>query len=560
MCVTPRMFLSLERRHESDDDRFISSTTAREDDARARARSRVHRVLSRVPTTPMTPRTGQTTVNNIIKILCDRHRGRAIEGDDEMKRLKRIVRQDDRAMEVAHDALRASLKARHAGTRRRAIEIMNELFTRSSFYRELVVRDIEHYLKYAIGVDDDAPLPDEPRGEAERLRHDAVNALEGWENKFTSNEQLKIARKFAIEKLGEDAPEAKAAKMRRVAEEKEHKVQRNLRERWLASRDDANALVVEIHSTLAAARECFRLLFNETFVDDFDDSVNHEDGYGKHPRATTAKTGGDDEWEDVDDGAVREWPVIREEDTSEDGTIALRETSENAPILEQLRGLYRSTKARYVPRLTETLEILGRLQPDGRDESIGVTITQDERSRMVNVAGELKQRLHALVQRCEALRLIQGANKDSNAPNANAKANATNAECTSSREDEEDGAENRRGASQRAVDALLARASKRRKRSATAIERSTTVARVEDIKTGARKMLASEIKAHNDDVLAEMGRDFFEVERERQYKASEALANDLIEDEIDRHKALTARGKTARERIENSLRGMRSKR
>jgi hypothetical protein len=290
-----------------------------------------------------------------------------------------------------------------------------------------------------------------------------------------------------------------------------------------------------------------------------------DEGRGEYPATAAPAAGEEDEWEDVDNGAVREWPAAHDNDAAEDGTIALRETNENAPILEQLRGLYRSTKVRYIPRLAETLEILGRIQPNSTDDSGDDALTQNERSSMVNVAGELMQSLRALIDRCEALRLIQGSVKNSNIPNAKANAffhggddEANESELAE--EQEEEDIESRRGASQRAIDALLARSSKRRRRNAAETRQAEKSASENDVNRRARKMLASEIKAHNDDVLASMGQDVFEVERQRQNNASEALANDLIEDEIERHKELTARGKTPRERIENSLKNMRNRR
>ena len=493
------------------------------------------------------------TLEGIIKAICDRTTNDIDE--DKLKALKGIVRRDERALRYAHEVLMKTLtRSRFAGTRERAVRAMDELFTRSVLFRQLTLEHIDAFLKYAVGVDNDVPLPDEPKGEAERLRQRAVDALNAWETKFKhAHKQLTIVRKFAMDKLGDEAPEAKAAKARRVAEEKELKKQQMLRDQWRATREDTQAMVVEIHSTLAAARECFKMLFDKSFVDEFD--IMAKAGGGERPA-----TGDDDEWEDVDDGAVREWPAVDDKNTTEDGTIALRETSENAPILEQLRGLYRSTKVRYIPRLAETLGILGRIQPDATDDSSGDALTQNERSTMVNIAGELKQSLHALVQRCEALRLIQESVKNSNIPNANALEHVLSAGQDDDDDKSEEDIESRRGASQRAINALLARSSKRRRRSAAERREAAKSASENDVNRRVRKMLASEIKAHNDDVLATMGQDVFEVERQRQNTASEALANDLIEEEIERHKQLTSRGKTPRDRIENSLKNMRNRR
>ena len=123
---------------------------------------------------------------------------------------------------------------------------------------------------------------------------------------------------------------------------------------------------------------------------------------------------------------------------------------------------------------------------------------------------------------------------------------------------EDEDIESRQGASNRALDALLERATNRRHRG---VKSSAQRAReelakrkaTEDVSRRAQKMLASQIKAHNDEVLAEASLDVFEVERRRQTDASEALVSDLMDEEITRYNELMAKGATPQRRIENRL-------
>ena len=491
-----------------------------------------------------------------------------------LKTLKRTVRNNDDGLRCAHEILMKTMQSSRASaaTRARAVTTTSELFERSRLFRELTLDRLEVLMKYTIGTDDDIPLPDVPKGEGDRLRQHAIDVLEAWEAKFkTQYKQLTLARKFVTERLGDDAPEARAERAQRLTAEKEREVQSKLQNRWLAIKTELPALLDEIDDARNAACECFRLLFGDRFVTEFNDESSFA---SKDRSASTSTTVNDtiqsmredeceDDWEDVVDGAVKDWRFAQGTDehttaSSSVTSIELRETSENAPIIEQLRGLYRSTKARYLPRLTETLQILGRIQPENKDEDGNVVITQTERSRVVNAVSEFKQTFSAFVERCEALRLIKRRQTGDEPANANAKESSpTAADPPHAVEEDEDDIESRRGASSRAVEALLERAAKRRKRGSNDARRAKEEAAKRDVdRDGERrsqKMLASEIKAHNDEVLAEAGLDFFELERRRQNAASETLASDLMEEEIERHNELTARGATPRQRIERSL-------
>ena len=503
-----------------------------------------------------TPR-AMSSANGIEKLV-----RRACDGtspsvdEDAMRAIKRAAKADDNALKCAHEALMRVMASTRSGaaTRAHAVTATSELFTRSRLFRELTMDKLEIIMKHAVGTDDDFPLPDVPKGEADRLRQHAVSVLDEWERKFKNQyKQLTLARKFVTERLGEDAPEVRAERARVLALEKERQVQRNLQRQWLSTKGELPALLREVRETLHAAGECFCMLFGDTFETILNREVER--------KAHTLEDDADETWEDVADGAA-DWRFAQEfgdddespETTSTTG-IALRETDENAPIIEQLRGLYRSTKARYLACLTEVLQILGRIQPEQITDDGVVVISQDERLSTVNVVGDLKQLLTSFVGRCETLRLIRSRGGDEGAdPNANTPSKPEPSEPV-------DDGESRRDESNASVGVLLDRAAKRLKRGVAQSRRvrEATAKRESkrDIGRRAQQMLASQIRAHNDEVLAEAGLDFFEMERRKQNTASEAKANEIIEEEIERREALEVRGKTARQRIEKSLRQLR---
>jgi len=468
-----------------------------------------------------------------------------------MRALKRCVRADENALRCAHEALVEVVRGGRssAGTRTRAVTATAELFERSKLFRELTLDTLDEFLRHAVGTDDDVALPDVPKGSAERLREHAIDTLDGWVTKFGARyKQLALARAFVSTRLGDEAPEARAERARRAEIEREHAAQRKLQQSWRTMTQELPALLNEIDETQTSARTCFHLLFGPRFEGDVE-NVNVASTAGANGSVDRLEDDAEEDWEDVEDGAANECRFGRGSRDSVSNDIVLKETAENEPILEQLRGIYRSTKVRYVTRVSEILQVLGRIQPGNKDDDGRVVITMDERSDNVNTLGELKQSMISFIKRCEALRLIERR------PEEDVEPTPEDAE-TVQTEDED--IESHQGASNRALDALLERATNRRRRG---VKRSVQRAREEsakrkaeeDVSRRAQKMLASQIKAHNDEVLAEASLDVFEVERRRQNDASEALVSDLMDEEITRYNELMAKGATPQRRIENRL-------
>ena len=470
-----------------------------------------------------------------------------------MRALKRAVRADENALRCAHEALVGIVRGGRssAGKRTRAVTATAELFERSKLFRELTLDTLDEFLRHAVGTDDDVALPDVPKGSAERLREHAIDTLDGWVSKFgTRYKQLALARAFVTTRLGDEAPEARAERARRAEIEREHAAQRQLQQSWRTMARELPALLNEIDETQTSARTCFHLLFGPRFDTDIE-KTNVMSMVGANESVDRQDDDAEEDWEDVKDGAANECRFGRGSRDSVSNDIVLKETAENEPILEQLRGIYRSTKARYVTRVSEILQVLGRIQPGNKDDDGRIVITMHERSENVNTLGELKESMSSFVKRCEALRLIERR------PEEDVDVELTLEDAETVQMEDKD-IESRQGASNRALDALLERATNRRHRG---VKSSAQRAReelakrkaTEDVSRRAQKMLASQIKAHNDEVLAEASLDVFEVERRRQTDASEALVSDLMDEEITRYNELMAKGATPQRRIENRL-------
>ena len=94
-----------------------------------------------------------------------------------------MYRQDDSYVRAAYDALLRDLAKKHAEIRLSAFQLANELFTRSSLFRDLLATDFKKFAVLVTGTDPKHPLPD-PKDAAARLKKSSLLAIKQWNQKY----------------------------------------------------------------------------------------------------------------------------------------------------------------------------------------------------------------------------------------------------------------------------------------------------------------------------------------------------------------------------------------
>jgi hypothetical protein len=430
-----------------------------------------------------------------------------------LKMLKATARSSDAALRCAHEAIFKAMRGRLGAQRAHAVSVASELFTRSKLFRELTLASIAVFTTYAVGVDADVVLPDEPKGEAVRLRRHAVETLAAWEVQFKGqHKQLTLVRKFIRERLGDEAPEVLAFKARREEEARELETQCKLYAEWQKVCADFKRDTLE--EMIRAASGCTALLRAFISEKSADDDVEDEEI-----------------WEDVSRGVVTESRLdcaVGDGNDGEEGisSVVLKKTNDTLPILEDMRGYYSALKHTYLPALSRLLQILGQLQPAVLDNP---AMTTQSRVSLMQKFTELKSTTESVVYDVEMLTtelLSEDWSKRAPLPATNSQEESI--ELIQLEENARQKLEWKRQVTQ-----FIRRAVRKRSLKDSANKRS---------------------KSHNDAVLAELSEDVFTRERRLQEEASEALKLKLISDEMEEQKSTLARGRTAHERIENSLR------
>lgn len=85
---------------------------------------------------------------------------------------------------MVYDLLMHDLAENHAEIRFSAFQLINELFARSSLFRELLASDFKKFARLVTGTDTQFPLPP-PKDAAASLKKSSLLAIREWCQKYS---------------------------------------------------------------------------------------------------------------------------------------------------------------------------------------------------------------------------------------------------------------------------------------------------------------------------------------------------------------------------------------
>lgn len=179
-----------------------------------------------------------------------------------MKELKKICKSSEEQLSHAYRLLMTQLTQDHAEIRLSAFQIVDELFTRSHQFRVLLVSDFQEFLELTLGTDNDHPLPP-PREAAQRLRQAAMQAVEGWNEKFgEAYKKLALGYHFLKHTKKVDFRDINVRTLaeRKREEEKQKHLDKIHRESADRAAREMEEMSDEIGCCLTEVENCFRLL------------------------------------------------------------------------------------------------------------------------------------------------------------------------------------------------------------------------------------------------------------------------------------------------------------
>lgn len=185
-----------------------------------------------------------------------------------MKELKKICKSSEEQLSHAYRLLITQLTQGHAEIRLSAFQIVDELFTRSHQFRMLLVSDFQEFLELTLGTDSDRPLPP-PREAAQRLRQAAMQAVEGWNEKFgQAYKKLALGYHFLkhTKKVDFRDINVRTVAERKREEEKQKHLDKIHRESADRAKREMEEMYDEIECCLTEVENCFKLLVPLDFV------------------------------------------------------------------------------------------------------------------------------------------------------------------------------------------------------------------------------------------------------------------------------------------------------
>ncbi|GAB1289545.1 UV-stimulated scaffold protein A [Apodemus speciosus] len=180
----------------------------------------------------------------------------------------KLVRSSEEQLSHAYRLLMTQLTQEHAEIRLSAFQIVDELFTRSHQFRVLLVSDFQEFLELTLGTDSDRPLPP-PREAAQRLRQAAMQAVEGWNEKFgEAYKKLALGYHFLkhTKKVDFRDINVRTVAERKREEEKQKHLDKIHRESADRAKREMEEMSDEIGCCLTEVENCFKLLVPLDFV------------------------------------------------------------------------------------------------------------------------------------------------------------------------------------------------------------------------------------------------------------------------------------------------------
>ncbi|XP_041525877.1 UV-stimulated scaffold protein A isoform X2 [Microtus oregoni] len=171
-------------------------------------------------------------------------------------------RSSEEQLSHAYHLLKTQLTQDHAEIRLSAFQIVDELFTRSHQFRVLLVSDFQEFLELTLGTDNEHPLPP-PREAAQRLKQAAMQAVEGWNEKFgEAYKKLALGYHFLkhIKKVDFRDVNARSLAERKREEEKQKHLDKIHKESAERAKREMEEMSAEIGYSLTEVENCFKLL------------------------------------------------------------------------------------------------------------------------------------------------------------------------------------------------------------------------------------------------------------------------------------------------------------
>eukprot|EP00127_Corallochytrium_limacisporum_P007531 Clim_evm53s253 gene=Clim_evmTU53s253 len=145
-----------------------------------------------------TPQNNESDVKSVISNLISEivETNKDVTDTAQLKRLKKLVKNNDRNVEIVYDCFQDHLKENDSSVRLRCVELCNYMFTRSHVWRVKLTDDFQSFIDLCVGLDQNSKRPG-PAAESEKLLTETLKAIREWDGRFGfAYKKLHLGYKF----------------------------------------------------------------------------------------------------------------------------------------------------------------------------------------------------------------------------------------------------------------------------------------------------------------------------------------------------------------------------
>ncbi|KAL7328480.1 hypothetical protein PS15p_206748 [Mucor circinelloides] len=295
-------------------------------------------------------------IGRLIKDLTET--GEWVLNAQKLKNLKSICKRSDAFVQVAFEFAMAQLRKKHAQIRYSCVQLIEQLFDRSKYFRNLLTEDFPLFTQLTVGIQDKKLPP--PAQVATKLKDYAIALIKTWFTKYGERyRQLGIAYDFLLDNgfLDRETGSLSTIHMnernRSNTDARRKAIQFN---RFEILKADMNDHLDIIKDNLANMEGCFEILIPKNVFQDDDldfDALLRGEAISSHPP----------ESENYKDsilshglGSNRYQITI---DMSEESLMdEVQETEDNRIVFDQLREAYTLLETKHMNQLNQWINTL----------------------------------------------------------------------------------------------------------------------------------------------------------------------------------------------------------
>ncbi|KAG7461533.1 hypothetical protein MATL_G00192090 [Megalops atlanticus] len=181
---------------------------------------------------------------------------------EKMKEMKKLCKVSNDYIEYAYHLIMTQLAQEHAEIRLSALQVAEQLFSRSHRFRELLVSSLQEFLELTVETNADRPLPP-PREVAHKLKTLAIRTVQAWQAIYgQAYKKLALGYHFLkqVKKVDFNDVQVRTLAERKRQEEKEKRLERFYKEKVTKAVQEMEEASLDIEQCLTEVENCVQLL------------------------------------------------------------------------------------------------------------------------------------------------------------------------------------------------------------------------------------------------------------------------------------------------------------